>query len=232
MLTFRASLEGLAKYISTVPDYSPGLLQCLLGGILLVSLEGLGLFLVALMVSILVFSSALYYAEMDQPGSQIHSIPDAFWWAIITMTTVGYGDKKSNGYNSQCYHNNGRQRLPVVVTMTREWYDVRITMTTVGYGYGGSGGCYHNGMVRRHNHHDNGRLWRLAADTMTTVRYDDTITMTTVGYGDKVPLGPIGRLVGAACAICGVLTLAIPVPIITGHFNRFYAHKTGRGRNI
>ena len=55
--------------------------------------------------------------------------------------------------------------------------------------------------------------------------------MTTVGYGDKVPVGPTGRLIGAACAITGVLTLAMPVPIITGHFNRFYSHKTGRTRH-
>ena len=104
------------------------------------SIEGLGLFLVALIVCLLVFSSAIYYAELGNERSQMESIPDAFWWAIITMTTVG--------------------------------------------------------------------------------------------YGDKVPVGYWGKLIGAACAITGVLTLAIPVPIITGHFNRFYAHKTGRGRHV
>ena len=34
-------------------------------------------------------------------------------------------------------------------------------------------------------------------------------TTTTVGYGDKVPVGYWGKLVGAACAITGVLTLVM-----------------------
>lgn len=102
------------------------------------SIEGLSLFLVAFIVCILVFSSTIYYVEIDRKGSQIESIPDAFWWAVITMCTVG--------------------------------------------------------------------------------------------YGDKVPKGPLGKVVGSVCAVAGVLTLAIPVPIITENFNKFYAHKTGRGR--
>ncbi|XP_046332918.1 potassium voltage-gated channel subfamily A member 1-like [Haliotis rufescens] len=102
------------------------------------SLQGLCLFLVAIVVCILLFSSAIYFAEMGIEGSHIHSIPDGFWWAIITMTTVG--------------------------------------------------------------------------------------------YGDKYPLGPVGKIIGSICALAGVLTLAIPVPIITENFNKFYAHKTGRGR--
>lgn len=102
------------------------------------SLEGLLLFLVAMSVCILLFSSAIYYAEHEIEQSQISSIPDGFWWALITMCTVG--------------------------------------------------------------------------------------------YGDQVPVGFWGKIIGSICAISGVLTLAIPVPIITENFNKFYAHKTGRGR--
>ncbi|XP_013408057.1 potassium voltage-gated channel protein Shaker [Lingula anatina] len=98
------------------------------------SMGGLGLFLVALSVCIVLFSSTIYYLELGQPGSQIESIPDGFWWAVITMCTVGYGDVTPHGY------------------------------------------------------------W--------------------------------GKIVGSLCALAGVLTLAIPIPIITENFNKFYTHKT------
>nr|QQY02565.1 potassium voltage-gated channel subfamily A member 2 [Cryptocotyle lingua] len=101
-----------------------------LGQTLRASFRELGLLSFFLFVCVVLFSAAVYYAEFDSTEQQFPSIIDGFWWAVVTMTTVGYGDMR-----------------PVTV-------------------------------------------W--------------------------------GKIVGSMCAIAGVLTIALPVPVIVSNFNYFY----------
>ena len=102
----------------------------ILGMTLKASMRELALLMFFLFIGVILFSSAVYYAESGSERSFFKSIPDAFWWAVVTMTTVGYGDMR--------------------------------------------------------------------------------------------PIGLWGKMVGSLCAIAGVLTLALPVPVIVSNFNYFY----------
>ncbi|XP_041443914.1 potassium voltage-gated channel subfamily A member 1-like [Xenopus laevis] len=112
----------------------------ILGQTLKASMRELGLLIFFLFIGVILFSSAVYFAEADDPESHFSSIPDAFWWAVVTMTTVGYGDMR-----------------PV-----------------------------------------------------------------TVG----------GKIVGSLCAIAGVLTIALPVPVIVSNFNYFYHRETDQEEQV
>ncbi|GFR82360.1 potassium voltage-gated channel subfamily A member 1 [Elysia marginata] len=64
----------------------------ILGKTMKTSIRELSMFILFLGIATVIYAGAIFYLEMGQPRSMFTSIPDAFWWSIVTMTTVGYGD--------------------------------------------------------------------------------------------------------------------------------------------
>ncbi len=56
------------------------------------------------------------------------------------------------------------------------------------------------------------------------------VTMTTVGYGDVAPKTSWGYLVGAMCAVTGMISTSLPIPIIATNFQVFYMYSKMKKR--
>jgi voltage-gated potassium channel len=54
--------------------------------------EELGVTFFATLILLVVSSSMVYEAENEVQPEAFANIPDAMWWGVVTLTTVGYGD--------------------------------------------------------------------------------------------------------------------------------------------
>ena len=76
-------LAKIYRYSSSVQIFVKTIRECVKDFLLLYFL---------ILMTTTVFASTCYYFEQENEGTDFVSIPAAFWWAIITLTSVGYGD--------------------------------------------------------------------------------------------------------------------------------------------
>jgi voltage-gated potassium channel len=84
-----AWLLGVLWVLKVVPGI-PGLRQ--LRRVLVVESGPLASVLVIFLMVVFLASVAEYYLERDVQPQTFGSVPAALWWAVVTLTTTGYGD--------------------------------------------------------------------------------------------------------------------------------------------
>jgi voltage-gated potassium channel len=82
-LTRLARLMKIARYSRAT---------ALLGRVVTRTKEALIVAAISVFGLIVIAASVMYYAERDAQPEAFSSIPKAMWWAVVTITTVGYGD--------------------------------------------------------------------------------------------------------------------------------------------
>lgn len=56
------------------------------------SLRKISVFFLFVLIIVICLGTIMYMVECDEPNTQFVDIPTSIYWAIVTMTTVGYGD--------------------------------------------------------------------------------------------------------------------------------------------
>jgi voltage-gated potassium channel len=83
-------------WLLKLAENTPGFAQ--LGRVIMLEARPLASVLVLFSIILFLAASAMYVLERDQQPQAFGSLPAALWWAVVTITTTGYGDEVPHSY--------------------------------------------------------------------------------------------------------------------------------------
>ena len=78
-------------WILKLAQISPGFAQ--LGRVFVLEAKPLASVFAVVLIILFLSSAVMFLAERGQQPNAFGSLPEALWWAVVTLTTTGYGDK-------------------------------------------------------------------------------------------------------------------------------------------